>query len=313
MNFWRDNFIGNMYGPLFLLFYAAVIGVVLALSRWRVWSADRTLEERVDDPPEPVGSTDVALLRGSVNEVLRLTVVELVQRGYLRVVEGTILGMKTSQKIAQASMPPDPRHLSRLQRPVFDFFQSPRNASALFSDRSLKEWFRTECGESEKNLELYRLITPDDVVQKSRRIALLAGSIVLGLGVYKLMVAFSKGRTNIGFLVVMLILGTVGAILVSKAPRISRRGKAYIEKLRVRYSRLKVGLTGLTHAIDDPALIFAVALFGITTLEGTPYSNLVTTFRQATSQAGASSGGCGGSGCGGGGCGGGGCGGCGGG
>jgi uncharacterized protein (TIGR04222 family) len=313
MNFWRDNFIGNMYGPYFLAFYAVVIGVVIAVSRWRVWSADRTGEERVDDPPEPVDSMYIALLRGNVNEVLRLTVVELVQRGYLLVVGGRMI---------QASTAPNPRHLSRLQRPVFDFFKSPRKPAALFSDRSLKEWFRAQCNEAEKNLEQYRLITPDDVKQKSYGITLAAGVVVLGLGVYKLVVALSKGKTNVGFLIIMAILGIAAVIFVSRTPRMSRRGKAYVEKLQKRYSRLRNGITGLTYAIDDSGLIFAVALFGITALKGTAYANLVPTFRRATAAAswngsGGSSGcggaACGGGGCGGGGCGGGGCGGCGGG
>jgi uncharacterized protein (TIGR04222 family) len=174
MNFWRDNFIGDMYGPYFLAFYAIVIGVVIALGWWWVRSADRTEEERVDDPPEPVSSTDLALLRGDVNEVLRLTVVELVQRGFLQVAEGRFLGMANGWKIAQASTAPDPRYLSRLQSPVFDFFKSPRRARDLFADRPLREWFRTECNEAEKNLEQYRLITPDDVRRKSYSVALAA-------------------------------------------------------------------------------------------------------------------------------------------
>ena len=314
MNFWEDNFIGNMYGPYFLAFYAVVIAIVLVVSWWQVRSADRTLEERVDDPPEPVEATDVALLRGNVNEVLRLTVVELVQRGYLRTVEGKFLGMSTGQKIAQRSTAPGPGFLSRLQRPVFDFFKSPRNASELFSDNSLKEWLRAQCSEAEKRLGQYRLITPDDVRRKLHSIALAAVLVLVGLGGYKLLVALSKGKTNVGFLIVMAIIGTIAAMVVTRVPRMSRRGRAYIQELQVRYSRLKYGLTGLSQPIDDSGLIFAVALFGIATLRGTPYSGLVSTFRQAsTSSSGCGGSGCGGSGCGGGGCGGGGCGGCGGG
>ncbi len=316
MNFWQDNSIGNMYGPRFLLFYAIVIGVVLVVAWWQVRSADRTLEEPADDLPEPVDATDLALLRGNVNEVLRLTIVELVQRGYLRLVEGTFLGMTSGQKIAQAPTAPDPRFLSRLQRPVFDFFKSPRKAAELFSDKSLNERFRVECNDAEERLDQYRLITPDDVRRKSRRTAFIAGLLVVGLGVYKLVVALSKGKTNVGFLFVIAILGIFAVRFVTRTPRVSRRGKAYIQKLQTRYSRLKYEIIGLTNAVDESGLIFAVALFGIPVLQGTAYSNLVPTFRQATaatSAGGCGGAGCGGGGCGGGGCGGGGCGGCGGG
>jgi hypothetical protein len=152
------------------------------------------------------------------------------------------------------------------------------------------------------------------VKQSGYKTALLAVLVVLGLGGYKLLIALAKGKTNVGFLIAMGILGTIAAVAVSKAPRISRRGKAYLGKLQIRYSRLKAGISGLTQAVDDSSLIFAVALFGIPALEGTPYQTLIPLFRQPTSSSsGCGGAGCGGGGCGGGGCGGGGCGGCGGG
>jgi uncharacterized protein (TIGR04222 family) len=305
MNFLHDNFITNMYGPSFLAFYAVVIGCVLIAGRWRTRSADRTQEERVDDPPEPAAPLDIAFLRGDVNEVLRITVVELVQRGFLRVEEGKLLGMRTSLKLAKASRAPDPCHLSELQRSVFDFFKTPQAAAGLFSDSTLKEWFRARCSEAEQRLRRYRLITPSEVVAQGYQTAFVTALLVISLGAYKLLIALAKGKTNVGFLIAMGFLGALGAVLATKAPRISRRGKAYIAKLQARYARLKSGISGLTHAIDDSALIFAVALFGMGTLEGTPYGNLVSMFRQASPAAG----GCGGTGCGGGGCGGGGCGG----
>lgn len=320
MNFWRDNFIGNMYGPHFLLFYFVVIVVVLGVSRWWVRSADRSEEEQVADLPEPVEATDIALLRGSVNEVLRLTVVDLVHRGYLRVVDARLLGVTTSQMIAQASTPPDPRYLSPFQRAVFDFFKTPRKAAALFSDSLLNQWSRAQFSKAENRLEQYRLITPDNVIRKSQLIAALAVFIVVALGAYKLLVALSKGKTNVGFLIVMGILGTIFLLVLIKAPRISRRGRVYLQKLQARYSRLKYEIIGLTHPVDESGLIFAVALFGFSVLQGTAYANLVPVFRRAASSSGGGSGssgcggaGCGGGGCGGGGCGGGGCGGCGGG
>jgi uncharacterized protein (TIGR04222 family) len=308
MNFWRDNFIANMYGPYFLAFYAIVIGLVLAAGRWRTWAADHTQEEHVGDPPEPADPIDVALLRGDVGEVLTLTVVELMQRGYLCVTEGKFLGIRTGQKLSQMSTAPDPRYLSALQRPIFDFFKSPRVASELLSDATLKEWFRAKCLESEQRLERYRLITPKEVVQTGYQTAWVCVLAVLALGGYKLLIALAKGKTNVGFLIFMGIFGAIAAVMAAKAPRISRRGKAYIKTLQGRYSRLKAGFSGLTQTVDESALIFAVALFGIGTLEGTPYQSLVPMFQGGTS----SSGGCSGSGCGGGGCGGGGCGGCGG-
>ena len=305
MDLFLHNFIADMYGPHFLGFYLIVIVTVLALGRWRVWSADRTWEDNREFPDEPVNPLEVALLRGEINEVLRLTVVELVQRGYLGVREQKLLGFTTGEKLAQSPTSPDPRLLSAIQRPVFDFFEQPRIASNLFSDSALRDCFQAQCAEAENRLVNHQLITPQDVRRKSFQTAFLAALVILGLGGYKLAVAIAKGKSNVGFLIFLGFLGTIAAVLVCQAPRVSRRGKLYLKKLQDRYYRLKSGLQGLTHAVDDTGLIFAVALFGLTVLKGTPYENLIATFRQANS----SSGGCGGSGCGGGGCGGGGCGG----
>jgi uncharacterized protein (TIGR04222 family) len=305
MDILRNNFIANMYGPYFLAFYAVSIGLVLAMARRRTWAADRTQEEQVEEPPEPAEPIDLALLRGDVNEVLRLTVVELVQRGFLRVEERTVFGISAGAKIARATGAPDIRYLTALQRPVFNFFKEPKAAGLLFSDSSLREWVRAKCSEGEQRLERYRLITPKEVQRQGYWTGFWAALAVLSLGGYKLIIALAKGKTNVGFLIAMGVLGAIAAVLAARAPRISRRGKTYIEKLQARYIRLKAGISGLTQAVDESALIFAVALFGMATLEGTPYQTLVPAFHKSTP----SSGGCGGAGCGGGGCGGGGCGG----
>jgi len=224
------------------------------------------------------------------------------------VVESKFLGIRTGQKLAKASGAPDYRHLSQLQRSVVGFFSAPKVAAELFSDSSMKERVRASCSEAEQRLHQYRLITPKEVQSSGYRMVLVAALLVVSLGAYKLLIALAKGKTNVGLLILMGVLGALAAVLVCRAPRISRRGKAYIDKLQTRYLHLKSGLSDLTRTVDDSALIFAVALFGLGTLAGTPYQTLVPMFRHASS----SSGGCGGGGCGGGGCGGG-CGGCGGG
>jgi uncharacterized protein (TIGR04222 family) len=311
MSFLSANFIADMYGPTFLAFYALVILAVIGAARWRVWSSDRTHEEQGDNFPDPPDPIDVALLRGDVTEVLRLTVVELVHRGYLRVRDSRFLGIRTGEKISHAANPPDAQHLSPLQRAVFDRFHLPTAAADLFDDGSLQEYVRSRCLEAERRLQDHRLITPAEVKRTALKTAVFASMVVLGLGGYKLAVALAKGKSNVGFLIGMAIVGVVLVALASTAPRISRRGKAYLARLRDRYARLKHGISSLNQPVDDSALVFAVALFGLPALEGTPYQGLVSTFRKTSSESSGGAG-CGGGGGGGGGCGGG-CGGCGGG
>lgn len=306
MSGWQDTFIGRMPGPEFLGLYGTVIALLFAWVRWRVWAADRTLEVAAPDPPEVWDPVDLAFLRGDANEVLRLVVVELVQRGYLEVRQGKFLGMVTSQRIAQADRPPAVEHLGPLRRRVFDFFGTPRDGAELFRDRALGGWVRGICQDAERGFREQLLLLPPEVRRVRRRSAWLAAAVVLGLGSYKLAVAWANGRTNVGLLI---LLGTVGVAVVtagSSPGRLSRRGRAYVQRLQERYQGLRARLRNLDQSVDDTGLVYAVALFGFAVLEGTPYAGLAASFRQASSGSGCGGGGCGGGGCGGG------CGGCGG-
>jgi uncharacterized protein (TIGR04222 family) len=306
MHAWQDTWIGHLPGPQFLALYTGVIAVVFAWVRWRVWAADRTREATAPDPPEVWDPVDLAFLRGDAHEVLRLIVVELVQRGYLEVRQGKFLGLVTSQKLGQTNDPPELEHLGPLRRRVFDFFGRPRDGAELFRDQALGGWVRAHCQDVERGFREQHLLTPAEVRRVRITNALLGVAVVLLLGGYKLAVAWAKGRTNVGFLVVLGIIGTAAVIAGSDPGRLSRRGRTYVKRLQERFQGLRTQLSRLDQSVDDTGLVFAVALFGFAALEGTPYAGLASSFRQASSSSGCGGGGCGGGGCGGG------CGGCGG-
>lgn len=299
MNGWQDPFVGAMSGPAFLGLYGAVIGVAFAWVRWRVWATERTQEAAVPDPPEIWDPVDLAFLRGDANEVLRVVAVELVQRGYLEVRQSKVLGMVTSQRLAQTDRPPAVEHLGPLRRRVFDFFARPRVSAALFRDPALGGWVRGHCQDAERGLREQLLLTPPEVGRVRRRSAFFATAVVLGLGGYRLAVAWANGRTNVGFLILLGILGVALVTAGSNPGRLSRRGRAYVQRLQERYQGLRSRLRNLDQSVDDTGLVFAVALFGFAVLEGTPYAGLATSFRQASSGAGCGGGGGCGGGCGG--------------
>ena len=48
------------------------------------------------------------------------------------------------------------------------------------------------------------------------------------------MVALAKGRQNVGFLVVLGIAGAIAVLIAARLPRLSRQGKAYLDRLAPR-------------------------------------------------------------------------------
>src|SRR4029078_10245815 len=104
------NFIADMPGPTFLVFYAAVIVTVYFV----VWLVLRQRDSSHLLPPMAIPADpdpyEIAYLRGGENEVLRLIILELIQREYLKI-EGDTIGIHPR--------PSNPRHLQEPHRTCF--------------------------------------------------------------------------------------------------------------------------------------------------------------------------------------------------
>lgn len=75
--------ISDMYGPTFLVLYACVIGATLAICWVWVQSLDKTSNLPPLPIPKSVNAYQIAFLRGGENELLRIMIFDLIQRGYL--------------------------------------------------------------------------------------------------------------------------------------------------------------------------------------------------------------------------------------
>jgi uncharacterized protein (TIGR04222 family) len=294
------NPIANMHGPLFLLFYAFVIGVTLLVCRL---SLQRDLTANLPLPliptnPDPL---EIAYLRGGENEVTRLVVLDLIQRGYLEI---------DRQKIKQSINRPNVNILTSLERDVLDKFLSPRKANQIFESQ-LPGKVKQHCTVYEQRLQNEQLLSSDKASSVARRIAWKGGLIILGLGSYKLIIAAVNGRSNVMFLIIMAIISIIILMNVCKVPRQSDRGKAYLQALQQTFEQLKNQVSNTTsNAGDLNNVLLPVAVFGVSILAASPFAEFEKLFHISAATAnGGVSGGCGSS-CGGGG--GGGCGGCGG-
>jgi uncharacterized protein (TIGR04222 family) len=143
--------------------------------------------------------------------------------------------------------------------------------------------------------------------------------VVVGLGLAKLLVALSRGRRNVTYLIFMMIGWGVLALLIFKPPRVTRAGGEFLAWLRESHAGLK-SLIEAGRRTGSREMALATAIYGLGALTSVPVlGSLRKSLRSRDDRSTWTSGaGCGsscssGGSCGGGGCGGGGCGGCGGG
>jgi uncharacterized protein (TIGR04222 family) len=281
----------DLRGPEFLAFYfcfSLVVIFAIAIFRRR---AESGAAPKIDlgDPYL------VAYLRGGENEVLRVAVVSLVDRGLL---------IMTDQRLRRADHAAGNTVKHPIEYEVLRKFGAPGEAASIFKDERLKS--ATEPYRSK--LELAGLL-PDRTVRQARWLRLLIAMAALGIvGAIKIQIGLYLGRP-VGFLVAMMVVAIIIAAIAS-FPRLTARGKAMLADIRNIYSGLKTRVNSINPGSSPAELAMFAAVFGVGALAATPHGYAQTLFPQATSSSSCGSS-CGSS-DGGGGCGGGGCGGCGG-
>ena len=326
MNWLMHNVIADMYGPYFLLFYAGVIVTVIVACFKSVRAADRTGDLEPPEISTKIDPYEIAYLRGGENEVTRVAIASLIQRGLLQITEqkkwfGEI-------KVIDGGRKPAPGELAPIESCVLGWPGFPSPPASLFQPSGIPSLVAPACIAHELKLAEDNLLRPEDMKKVGTRMFVVGWMIIFGLGLYKMAVGLAKGHSNVAFLIVFGLVG-LGLLCVAclVLPRTSRRGKAYLVRLKLAFGELpcrirwdeqgapvligtnkqdvRDGSRG-TPAYSDSLLV--IGIFGMASLAGTPLADLTTMFARGGSSSGCG-GGCGGGGCGGGGCGGGGCGG----
>jgi len=284
----------DLPGPDFLVFYACVALLVL-VALYVVRSSVEGGPARRLDTSDPYL---IAYLRGGTFETLRVATVALVDRGLLKVNEDEAT-IKRKVKAQNLRLP--------LEQALVDFFERERPAKDIFDDLEL----RAACEEYERRLSTLGLL-PDDEVRAARRRRLMYALVVLiGLGALKLLVALSRGRTNVLFLVVLTVVCSIAAVKLARPFR-TTRGNTMLADLRRLFARLKDRGERIRLGKGDADAVLLAAVFGLAALPKPAFAFAHKLYPRTSSGSGDGCGSSCGSGCGGGGCGGG-CGGCGGG
>jgi uncharacterized protein (TIGR04222 family) len=290
----------DLRGPEFLLFYAGLLIVTLA-----VVGRLRQRGELEDAPYSDTPWNDpyrIAFLRDGRNELLRVVVVSLVDRGLLAFendrVQTTDVGRGAGAR-------------KRIEREVLDFFATPRKASDLFE----KAHFKDATAEYDAELSRMRLLPDAELNARRRRLFYAGAAVLLFFSLVKMGVAIARGRTNLLFLIILTFIALV-FLTKTTHPRLTQRGKVLLENVRNLFAALKVRAPQIRPGGASSEAVMLAAVFGLSALPGENFVWTRKLFPKTDSTASSSSGSscssssCGSS-CGGGGCGGG-CGGCGG-
>ena len=308
MNWLIHNPIADLSGPAFLALYVLVIALAAWAARRAIRSNDATT---LLDPPEIPLAPDpyeVAYLRGGPSELTRLILFDLMRRGFLkpRALAGKRNAKALPSTIERDPDHPDPAQLSALERTAFEAFTKPRDVAELFRPRTLAYRIRRGTEPLERRLQEEQLLSPPSRYGVMVRARLLAAAQILSLGGYKVAVAFATGRRHDVDPLPMISFFGVGAVCsVSQMPRLTRLGRAHLDRLRTAFRGLKTPKPATASAAPDPILLLTPALFGVAALAGTPYAYVSPMFPGSKAQipggsCGECGGGCGVNSCGGG-------------
>jgi uncharacterized protein (TIGR04222 family) len=289
----------DLRGPQFLVFYLALSAVTILVLR--ILRRRRELPDAsgiayfaaapIHDPYL------IAFLRGGKNELVRVAVVSLIDRGLLAVrddaVQTTDVGRRTEAR-------------KNIEREILEVCTIARAPTDLFAPSR----FGTAAGEYEGSLQRMELFPNDEQKSARRSLFVRALAVMLFVSATKILVALLRGRTNVGILVFLTI---VAIALAAKAVFTLRtaKGDAFLNELQKMFVSLKVRAPQIQPGGATAEVVLLTAVFGVSALPNNAFPWTKQLFPRADSSGTSSCGSSGGSSCGGGGCGGG-CGGCGG-
>ena len=252
---------GSQFLPVFLVFGIAVAIVAVALRR----------SGEMDDGPR-LNLSDpypIAYLRGGTGEVLRLATVSLADRHFLEV---------NGEKIRHHGGTPKKGSHTPVESAVLEFFAADSDPTKLFSNESARA-----AAESYKDRLTDLGLLPDGDA-RARRLTIFAGAAILlcGTAVYKIDLAFERGRHNIGFLIVLTLIFTV-VIYKLCNPMRTQRGERMLKDLKTLFAAAQQKAKSRKSKMDVDETLLVAAVFGTASLATGQHAWVRTVFPRATS------------------------------
>lgn len=308
------DFITQISGPMFLLYFALFSGAIIFLT----WYLVRVAGGYSEPDARELDMYDLALLRGREPAVLETAIFQLWNKG--------LIDIKTKGKKHESTIKQKKKG-ETVDNPIEHAIYTSAKNSLLYSELKEKSWkekIQKILKSKYENLQERGLIPTESDRKRNTIIIAISMLLVYGIGFLKLGLGISRDKPVILLLVLLIVLLLVFRKLFLKKSgnRNTFHGRKFFKKMQKKFDWVKSEKVDAYNENDlSYDWLLGVALFGVIEMN-TPLAATEIGYSAASNAAmygGCSgdsyhSGGCsdgGGGGCGGGGCGGG-CGGCGG-
>ncbi len=243
MNWLLNNPVAGIDSEYLLLFYAVAIGAVILACYNSVRSADRTRHMEPPEVPARLDPYELAYLRGGEPEVTRIAIMSLLQRGLLQITESRdwsstdLLILKEVDR----GRKPKPGELSPIEACIMKWTGFPAVRRQIYEPGGIPDLLREMCGDYRDNLADQELLAPPGMKRLGARLWWIGSALILGLGGYLMAVGLAKREPIVA--VILCPMALIGVIALAfgclRFPRISHRGRAYLEQLELAYDRLR--------------------------------------------------------------------------
>ncbi len=230
------------------LLLAVVAGANLAVVAICTFAA-RRLDTTRDLPPllvtKPPDAREIAYLRGGTNEVTRVLVFDLLQRGYLKKSATSL-----TKLMATTSQLDSDRALAN-EEEILHFFTAPKSARDLFRSSSIPDRVKDSCAEIDAYLQKEQLLSTNVMQRTAAAIGMLGFVIIAVLDASTYFFISPAMRTFLGSPPTVVFLAIAAIVLAFRTlklrlPRQSFRGRQHLEQVQQQLIRGKVATSQLT-------------------------------------------------------------------
>jgi uncharacterized protein (TIGR04222 family) len=182
-------------------------------------------------------------LRGGETEVTRIAIKSLLERGLLKLTESRDWSSTNLviRKPVDRGRQPEPGELSPIEACIMKWTGFPALHQQIYEPGGIPDLLRGMCSDYWDKLADQELLAPPGMKRIGARLCWIGSALILGLVGYLLAVALAKGEPIVAFIFCPMAL--VGVLALAFAcldfPRISHRGRAYLERLELAYDRLR--------------------------------------------------------------------------
>ncbi len=240
----------DLRGPEFLgFFFVLVVAVIAAVA---------IVRRRMEGGPIPkLKSIDpylIAYLRSGTEEAIRVAVVSLVDRGLLKYEAGFVVNQVGPEDVRRP-----------LERVILAAASTPRQPAGLCAIPAIRD----TADQLGNELVEQGLMRGPEHIRRRRRVAAVAIGFLWCVALVKIGVAIGRGRSNVGYLVLLSCFATVGVMFVAFRGRRTRMGTRLVGDLRTLFGGLKDRSHEIPAGGATNELALLAGVFGLAALEGT--------------------------------------------